>query len=285
MIERVYVEIGNICNLSCSFCIGTGREKRFMTAEEFERVCSELSGVTRYVYLHVLGEPLLHPLLSDFLLILKKYGLRCAITTNGTMLDKTANMLLSRADVIHKVQISLHSIEGSGACIPLSDYLSSVCDFATDAADVGIYTVLRLWNEDSDEGKGKNSFNEKIREYLKSRFQGAWQERRKGSFRISKNIFLEYQGVFTWPKEGEASDGENGRCHGVIDQLAILADGSVCPCCLDSEGEVTFGNIFESPLDSILNSKRLLDMRHGFLSGVLTEELCKRCTYRKRFSK
>ncbi len=33
--SRVYVEITNICNRSCSFCPGTKREKGRMTYEEF----------------------------------------------------------------------------------------------------------------------------------------------------------------------------------------------------------------------------------------------------------
>ncbi|MCQ2385627.1 MAG: hypothetical protein MJ078_03000, partial [Clostridia bacterium] len=66
-LNRAYVEITDVCNLSCSFCPGTGRAKRFMTMEEYETVLQKLSGVTRYLYLHVMGEPLLHPLLGDFL--------------------------------------------------------------------------------------------------------------------------------------------------------------------------------------------------------------------------
>ena len=59
--SRVYVEITNICNRNCSFCPGTRREKRRMSLDEFRRVAERLIGVTDYIYLHVMGEPLRHP--------------------------------------------------------------------------------------------------------------------------------------------------------------------------------------------------------------------------------
>ena len=59
--SRVYVEITNICNRNCSFCPGTKRELRRMTSEEFSLILDKLEGITEYVYLHVMGEPLTHP--------------------------------------------------------------------------------------------------------------------------------------------------------------------------------------------------------------------------------
>lgn len=60
MLKRVYVEITNICNLRCDFCPGTRREGRFLSAEELRRIARRLRGHTRYLYFHVMGEPLLH---------------------------------------------------------------------------------------------------------------------------------------------------------------------------------------------------------------------------------
>ena len=34
-LRKIYLEISNVCNLHCTFCPGTRREKRFMTADEF----------------------------------------------------------------------------------------------------------------------------------------------------------------------------------------------------------------------------------------------------------
>ena len=97
MLERIYVEITNICNLSCSFCPKTSRKKRIMDEGEFEDICKKIEGKTKAIFLHVLGEPLLHPSLSAFLKIAQKHGLKVCITTNGTLLDKCGAIILENA--------------------------------------------------------------------------------------------------------------------------------------------------------------------------------------------
>ena len=42
MLNRVYVEITNVCNLSCAFCPGTKRERRFLSPEEFCVIAEKL---------------------------------------------------------------------------------------------------------------------------------------------------------------------------------------------------------------------------------------------------
>ncbi|MEI3085909.1 MAG: radical SAM protein [Oscillospiraceae bacterium] len=96
MLKKAYLEITNVCNLSCSFCPGTRREKRFMTPEEFETLSRKLRGHVEYLYLHLMGEPLLHPQLEEILGIAARQGFRVIITTNGTLLDsarRTARFL------------------------------------------------------------------------------------------------------------------------------------------------------------------------------------------------
>ena len=284
MFQRIYVEIGNICNLHCSFCPSTSREQRRMNADEFRTVCERLLGHTEYLYLHVMGEPLYHPELCTFLDIAKEYGYKICITTNGTLLPVKQDALLSRAEAIHRISISLHCIEGNGAENTMENYLNNCISFAKKAAEAGIYTVFRLWNLDSAEGSGANKENALIEETIKREFQGEWQKRWSG-FRVAKNIFLEYAGLFTWPGESTAQAQDEGYCHGLCDQIAILADGTVVPCCLDSEGVIKLGNVFDEELSAILSGERAKNIREGFENGKMTEDLCKKCTYARRFKK
>ncbi len=283
MIERIYVEIGNICNLSCSFCPKTKRAKKQMSPPEFRTVIERIKNETKFVYLHVMGEPLLHPQLAELFEILRENKMRANITTNGTLLHEKSELLLSFCDVVHKISVSLHSLEGNGRADIMTEYVENISEFAKKASEKGIFTVMRLWNEDSAEGVGKNAANPEILKLLKDNFSGEWQSRRAG-FRIMKNTFLEYDGIFTWPIESTAEEKMSGRCHGLKDQVAILADGSVVPCCLDSEGVITLGNIFESELSEILSTPRAIAMKKGFEKGELIEELCRKCTYSDRFS-
>lgn len=280
MLERIYVEIGNICNLNCSFCHKTTRQSRVMSVEEFSDIVSKIKDKTKYVYLHVLGEPLLHKDLPEILNVAKKNGLKLCITTNGTLLNKRKEPLLN-CGAVHKVSVSLHAPEGNGQT-ELKNYLDGVVDFANAAAEKGIYVVLRLWNQDSFEGKGENRQNSFIESYLRSHFSDEWLPHGKG-LRLSRNIFLEYDGVFTWPAESTAEKSEQGFCYGLISQIGILADGTVVPCCLDADGDVALGNIFTENLDDILNSKRAKEIKNGLSKGILTEAFCQKCTFKNRF--
>ena len=281
MIERAYVEIGNICNLACSFCHGTKREPKQMTEDEFRLVLSKLSGRVKNIYLHLLGEPFYHPELFRFLEIARELDFPVSITTNGTLLQGMGERIAEFSDIVHKVCISLHAPEGNGAK-SYESYIKTVSDFSRTVAERGIYAVMRLWNLDSAEKLGENSCNSEIIGLLHNEFSEEWQERRSG-FRLMKNIFLEYAEIFTWPEDSSDEPRERGFCHGLTQQIGILADGGVVPCCLDAEGSIRLGNIFEESLEDILSSERAREMLRGFSRRELCEPLCKTCSYAKRF--
>ena len=283
-LSRVYIEITNVCNLACSFCPGTRRAPAFMTPEQFDTVCRRIRPYTKEIYLHVMGEPLLHPALESLLTIAEGYGLTVNITTNGTLLGERTDLLLSHAKVIKKVSISLHSHEGNERKEAQNGYFDGVLRFCEKAAKRGIFTALRLWNLDSVERSGQNRENSEILERLRRVYPEPWQRRYTG-WRIGERVFLECAEIFTWPVESEAAPRECGRCHGLLDQVAVLVDGTVVPCCLDSEGEITLGNLYESELDQILGGIRASAMRDGLLHGRFTEHLCQKCTYANRFKK
>ena len=283
MLERVYVEIGNICNLSCSFCAGTSRRKRQMSKDEFSLVCQRIKGHTKFIYLHVLGEPLLHPELDELLSIAKENSLKVCITTNGTLISEKQDILLKNSDVIHKICISLHAIEGNGLNVNL-EYLNMIAKFSLSASQKGIYVIYRLWNKDGENIKGKNTQNDLIENFLKKNYGDDWQVRPRG-YRLKQNIMLEYDQVFTWPTESKAEEIEEGFCYGLTTQLAVLVDGSVVPCCLDANGEITLGNIYIDDLDKILLSERATKIKDSFKSGKITEKLCKKCTFMRKFRK
>lgn len=61
MFSRMYLEITTCCNLSCSFCPGTKRPAAFLSPENFHTLAAKLRPYGEHLYLHVMGEPLLHP--------------------------------------------------------------------------------------------------------------------------------------------------------------------------------------------------------------------------------
>lgn len=274
MYSRVYVEITNICNMHCSFCHGHARAPRRMNSEEFSAVLDRLQGQTEYLYYHLMGEPLTHPALPEFLKMATARGFRSVITTNGTLLAKRGDELISAKP--HKVSISLHSFEQEDDAA-YRNYLDTVADFALGASQSGIIVVLRLWNRGFDGGR-----NETALSHLRRRLEGPWAENTKG-FRIRPKLFLEWGDRFAWPDRDAPVQSHQVFCYGLRDHFGILCDGSVVPCCLDSEGTLTLGNLFDQPLADILHSPRAQAMVEGFTNRTATEDLCSRCGYAQRF--
>ena len=273
MYSRAYVEITNVCNMACSFCHGHSREKRFMDRQAFAHILQQLTGKTQYIYYHLMGEPLLHPQLPEFLKMAAQAGFRSMITTNGTLLPKAGENILDAG--VHKVSISVHSFEGEDP----RAYLQGIVRFAQMAVERGTIVCLRLWNRGFDEGR-----NTLIKEYLQQAFSDPWTENSRG-YRIRDKLFLEWGDRFQWPDLKAPVQGQQVFCYGLREQFGILCDGTVVPCCLDSEGVIALGNVFRQPLDEILQSQRAKDMVQGFSCRKATEELCRRCGYAQKFIK
>ena len=274
MYSRVYVEITNICNMNCSFCHGHSRPPRKMSRNEFSHILDQLTGQTKYVYYHLMGEPLTHPELPQFLQMAAEKGFKSVITTNGTLLSKRGAEIISAG--VHKVSISLHSFEGEN-WPHLKQYINDVASFAEEASKSGIIVVLRLWNKGHDNGRNDVTVN-----LLRSRLTGEWTDNSRG-IRIREKLFLEWGDRFQWPDKDAPVQGEEVFCYGLRDHFGILCDGSVVPCCMDSEGTIALGNIFHTPVLDILSSPRAQAMAECFERRTASEELCRRCGYAQRF--
>ncbi len=275
-LKKAYLEITNICNLACSFCPGTKREKRFMSPEEFSLLAGRLRPYTDYLYLHLMGEPLLHPELDEILKRAGELGFKVIITTNGTLLPKRGELLLS-SPAVHKLNISLQSFEANTTG-ELKSYVSACTAFARAAGEVGKLCVLRLWNR-----KGLDSLNPQIESLLLQTFPKPWPESR-GSLRLADRVYLEPGERFDWPDMDVEDKGERCFCYGLRDQVGVLCDGTVVPCCLDHEGYIPLGNLFSQGLPEIMSTERAGNIYAGFSRRRAAEPLCRRCGYARRFT-
>ena len=274
MYSRVYVEITNICNRSCSFCHGHSRELRQMTEAEYARVLQQLAGKTQYIYHHLMGEPLVHPMLPQFIQMACRAGFRPMITTNGTLLDRLGGGILMQG--LHKVNISLHSFEGDSR-EDHEAYIRAVAAFTEKANALGTLISLRLWNAGCDEGRNHTALK-----VLKENIPGQWTENTRG-YRIRDGVFLEWGDRFAWPDQNAPDQGNRVFCHGLGDHFGILCDGTVVPCCLDSDGVIALGNVFREELSDILAFPRAKAIAEGFRQRKAVEELCRRCGYARKF--
>jgi radical SAM protein with 4Fe4S-binding SPASM domain len=283
-LQRVYVEITNRCNLRCDFCAGTSRPPASMDPEFFGRVLEQVAPLTRQVCLHVLGEPLLHPHFPAILDHCARTGVDINLTTNGTLLPGRMDDLLG-ATALRQVNFSLQALRREGGLD--EDALAEILDFTVQAARTRpeVYVNLRLWTLESLQAP----FDDALNALALGRIAAALGRdipplpRGRKSVRLSGRVYLHLDTVFAWPGDLTTEARERGFCHALSTHCAILVDGTVCPCCLDADGRVALGSLREAGLREILDSPRARAMAEGFARGRLVEEVCRHCTYCRRF--
>lgn len=272
---RIYVEITNYCNLSCSFCSKDTRDKREMTVDEFRDVISKIKDYTENIYLHVKGEPLLHSNFDKILSVCDENNVNLKITTNGTMLTKRKDVLLKHN--IKQISISLHSENN------IPTYFEDVFN-ASDELSKKMTIVYRIWTLPTlDLDKFSTTIVDKIIKHYKLDNSVIDKIKHEKATKLANNIYLDKNYEFKWPKIS-CEKSVTGTCLGTKDHIAILSNGNVTACCLDSEGIIKLGNIFESSLLDIINGDLFKEINTGFNNNKIVHDLCKSCTYRLRFS-
>lgn len=260
--KKIYIEITNICNLKCSFCSIDNKEKKEMNKEEFEEVLKKINNYTDYLYLHVKGEPLIHSSFKDILKLCMKYNKKVNITTNGTLLKKRINIIINSS--VRQVNISLHSM--------VEDKLEDILEASKILSKNKIYVVFRFW-----------VYNNKENDYIKRilNFYNIDNYNPNSNIKINEFVYINKASKFIWPNLNNKIYKEKGNCLGLKTHIGILSDGTVIPCCLDSNGIIDLGNIFDSSLENILNSNKAVNILQGFKNNKLCEELCKKCGYKR----
>lgn len=301
--KKFYIEITNVCNLNCYFCPTTIRTPEYISVATFDKFATEAKIYSDYLYLHVKGEPLLHPELDSILAICDKLSLHVTITTNGTRIQSCQDVLLAHS-CIRQVNFSLHSFFGNKSniimedsdCLELhnSDYFKDIFSYANKTLDSNHTNIsYRLWNLGFTENFA-NSNTEVIKENLSSEnksilkaIEDAHQVVIDSSLRMGNKLknclYLNFEEEFQWPALEENIISEYGFCYGLRNQIAVLVDGTVIPCCLDGEGIISLGNLKQESLSYILSKDRTTKLQDDFSKRIVTEELCKKCGYRIRF--
>jgi len=284
--KKIYIEITNICNLSCDFCPKTKRKQKFMKLEEFEHIIGKLKDRTEQVYLHVLGEPLLHPYLREILEICEKSSIKANITTNGVLIKEQSDILTS-SKTIRIINISLHSFEKNVSKISMEQYIDDILHFTRSMQQDGNATVkLRLWNLDGLYGENiqNGKILEKIEDFFGLDFKIKNELTEIRGIKLARQVYLSIASKFEWPSLSAKEYIGEAFCYGLRDHIGILVDGTVVPCCLDAQGKMPLGNILFEDIEDILNNEMAKSIYDGFTGRNANEELCIKCDYRRRFT-
>ena len=274
--SKIYVEITNYCNLHCSFCNIDKLHKKEMSVDEFKIVIDKIKDYTDNIYLHVKGEPLLHSRIDEILSICDENKINVRITTNGTLLKLKKDILMKHN--IKQINVSLHSENYN------KNYFQDV--FHTcDELSKKITIIYRIWTLSSLKlDILSTNIVDKIIEHYKLSTDIVDKIKNDKNIRIKENIYIDKDYEFKWPIISDKKS-DMGTCLGTKSHIAILSNGSITPCCLDSNAIIDLGNIFENSLDDIINSPMFKEIHDGFNKNRIVHPLCKSCTFRKRFDK
>ncbi|MBE5965776.1 MAG: radical SAM protein [Lachnospiraceae bacterium] len=288
--KKIYIEITNVCNLKCRFCPPTARQAEFMEIETFRHILDQIKPYTDYIYFHVKGEPFLHPQLDQFLDISYEKGFHVNITTNGTLIHKVRDKLITKP-ALRQINFSLHSFDGNEGLNRKEDYINHILSFIREAKEKSkVIISLRLWNLDNNNRiNQEKKRNKELLEIIEEEYNLPYKIQELVSpgrgIKLADRIYLNQDYEFQWPDLKEEEDDGNGFCYGLRKHIAILVDGTVVPCCLDGEGIINLGNMKDTKFAEILAMDRAIHMIEGFSRMEAVEELCRKCGYRKRFGK
>ncbi|WP_135555401.1 radical SAM/SPASM domain-containing protein [Paenibacillus cymbidii] len=285
--KKVYVEITSVCNLACTFCPPTERKANFIQRDTFSHILDQIKPYTNHIYLHVKGEPLLHPRIDELLDESAAKGFRVNITTNGTLIAKNSAKLLGKP-ALRQINFSLHSFDGHIGSNNREGYLQAIFAFVREVVKQGVIVSFRLWNLRRDNATNLElQRNRETLSMLEREFGLDYRIEEKvipgSGVRIAPNVYLNQDHEFEWPSLHAPEDEGRGFCHALRSQAAILSNGTVVPCCLDGEGVIDLGNVHETPFSVIVEGERANRLVDGFSRREAVEELCRKCGYRKRF--
>ncbi|MEK4523656.1 radical SAM/SPASM domain-containing protein [Psychrobacillus sp. FSL W7-1457] len=285
--KKMYIEITSVCNLACSFCPPTARKANIIKLDAFNNILDQIKDHTRYIYLHVKGEPLLHARIDQLLDAAHAKGFKVNITTNGTLIKKNREKLLGKP-ALRQINFSLHSFDGHEGSENREKYLGDILEFVRDSREHNTIISYRLWNLQQDQVSDLvQRRNRETLEILENEYNLDFRIEEKvqpgKGIKIAPNVFLNQDHEFQWPSLQAPEDDGKGFCHALRSQAAILVDGTVVPCCLDGEGVINLGNVNKTPFSEIIEGERANALYDGFTRREAVEEMCRKCGYRQRF--
>ncbi|WRA02359.1 SPASM domain-containing protein [Helicobacter pylori] len=277
LFKKIYVELSDICGLQCSFCPNPKNIRGVMPLELFEEVCKEVAPLTPMITLHVLGDPCKLKNLNRYLNVAKRFSLKVDLVTSGVYLRDFETLL---QDAIYQISISLDAGLDNHNKINQHRYIQKILEFCHYKCEKNSEVFLNLRIQDGTLDKHQNL----IKPFLES-FKSVSLEclKSQGRARLFKKSFLNIQKTFKWPNLNAPNplnqESKIPYCYGLIKQVAILSNGVVVPCCMDTQANINLGDLNHMPLKDILNSQKAMAIKTHFLKGEALEFLCKNCSY------
>ncbi|MSP55735.1 MAG: radical SAM protein [Myxococcales bacterium] len=271
------------CNLRCSFCdLWEGNEN--VPLDEAARLFDEAVAIETKTVVLTGGEPLLHPRFFEIVAEVRKRGLSVNVTTNGTLVDRhwerivsggidsisvsldgladTHDRLRGRPGSFNRTWTALERIVAHHRTVvaarkagdPSAASLLDPCVYFTVTRE-NVGELLAVWRKVRELGARFDFWpvNDAPELYLRPEDAPVWQH-------AVATIAAEDSGVagrsHYYAQALGYHRGETSpmRCLGFIDQYGVRYDGAFLPCCVWGGDGLVAGNVFETPLSTLWRS-------------------------------
>ena len=240
-----------------------------MPLKTFETAAAQAGELAAVIFLHLLGEPFMHPRLPEILGACSRLGLKVNLVTNGVLLDKFGPEIFNEK-CLTQISISLHALSQLSPALR-GQSLRRLTDFALGKPP-GLIVSFRLRGTPGDPfvKETKAAILESLT------LEGVYEQVRDG-LKLREGVYLNFGSIFDWP--GGPGGRQKKGCLGLRHHFGILSDGRVVPCCADFDGALALGNIKERPLAAILDSPEALALRDSIAGKTPMPGYCASCGF------
>ncbi len=272
----VHIEPTNVCNLKCEMCPRDqqDRPEGYMNFTVFKGLVDELNILnSELIYLHLFGEPTLHPKIFDMIRYAKGKNIDVAMSTNGTTLNlATAKLLLNSG--IDILIISFDAADNPEYYEQIrknanyNEVFSNIKQFINIKKGQKPFTILQTIRMKGSENADK-FLNKVLPKY--------------NNLTISNKPFDEWGGKIDRINKLSTVEIRYEQCTRLCEKIwrtaMIHYDGTVVPCSRCYDKRFALGRFPQQSLRQIWDGEKMIALRQIHIKNRMLHEYCKSCYY------
>ncbi len=286
------LEVTTACNLHCPLCFTHEHERseRMLKEEHVESVLSACGKRLKFVCFHMQGEPMVHRQLFEFVRRCASTGIGTGFSSNGMLIDRYLSEIFDSGLSYLSVAIDGCDAEDYDKYRQGGDFervvggvrklVSERKSRGLDHPTLQVQAIMFPYNEDREQelcafldSLGADDVR------LKNPTYGA----RGSDIELSPQslAFLELTGAdreerkYARPRSQSGELFRNKRICPLLERAAVLSDGRIVACCMDSLGMTCFGDLNEESFADAWRGPRHQQLLDDFMGDGL--ELCSHC--------
>lgn len=265
----IEIETSNYCNFHCAYCPNSifASPKKSMSSELFEEIIKKSIEYqyVRFISLHGYNEPTIDPDFMNRIYIVKKYGLKLVLYTNGSGLTTDTLKQLKHTDIVRNIVFNLPSVNPKTYFkITGSNMLPHVLHIIQEANKLHFKINISV--------QGTKQEQESELPGIMQRFPNTAVKTvpsfdRGGILKNQYDNHINIQSPFL-----------NG-CGFILTDIHIDVNGNFYMCMEDYHKKFIYGNIRDGKISDIMESEKIVDLRKQVWGNkpAVDDLICRKC--------